>query len=195
MSWKPPDELKHSNDYVLVVELVTDKQNNTTENNPYGETQEWKTHKKQFSHADEDGVIGVEIDKDIIEEHGVTHVKVKILNIDYESSLFSREVPIKSNMPETDVETGTNNLLEISKETEESSHGLKTETVPSTLKEVPIDTVERDNSDLLKKLIELIETKVLKPNETHKPFENMKVEEAKKVHKKIHHNIGMEKIW
>ena len=55
--------------------------------------------------------------------------------------------------------------------------------------------MERDNSDLLKKLIELIETKVSKPNETHKPFENMKVEEAKKVHKKIHHNIGMEKIW
>ena len=47
----------------------------------------------------------------------------------------------------------------------------------------------------LQKLIELIETKVLKPNETHKPFENMKVEEAKKVDKKIHHNIGMEKIW
>merc|ERR1719369_2032504 len=125
VSWKPPDELMLSTDFVLVVELVTDKQYNTTKNNPYGKTEEWKTHKKQFSHADEDGIIRIEIDKDIIEEHEVTNVKVKILNIDYESSLYSREVPIVNKLVET--EEISNKLSEAMVETE-SSGGLKTET-------------------------------------------------------------------
>merc|ERR1712142_406656 len=94
VSWKPPKRWMQSPDYVLVLELIPNKANTEEKENPYGATQEWRTYKKQFSHADKDGIIRIEIGKDILKKHKIAKVKVKILNTDYESSQYSNEVLI-----------------------------------------------------------------------------------------------------
>ena len=79
-----------------MVKLLTDEKEKASNENPYGGAAKWKTIRKEFSDAAVDGIIRIEIDKGIIEKHDVTKVKVKILNIDYESSLYSKEVSLKN---------------------------------------------------------------------------------------------------
>ena len=86
-----------------MLELLNDKEKKKEDKsiteNPYGAAAtggECETVKKEFSDGDEDGFVRLEIDKKIIKKNHVTKVKVKILNLDYESSLYSKEVRLDS---------------------------------------------------------------------------------------------------
>jgi len=93
VKWTPPAQWHLSKNHVMELELLnSDQKEAVDKEHPYGASNHQENIKKEFSDADADGVIRLEIDKSIIKKTNVTKIRLKIVNIDYDSSKYSKEV-------------------------------------------------------------------------------------------------------
>ena len=100
VSWTEPAGWRQSPDHVLVIEFLKagsgagHSHSATDHDNPYGEDK--SKHliiKKEFDKG-RDGVIKVKINRKLPKYKNVTKLRVKVVNQDYETSKYSREVPL-----------------------------------------------------------------------------------------------------
>ena len=99
VSWTEPLHWRQSLDHVLVIEFLKAGsgagQSQTENNNPYGEGKSKQLMiKKDFSKG-RDGVIKVKINRKHPKYRNVTKLRVKVINQDYETSKYSRVVPLQ----------------------------------------------------------------------------------------------------
>ena len=99
--WLPPLDWRKSDEFVLILELfkedpeeadADDDSNRLNLNfgNPYAESAaEENVFKKEFTDSNNNGVIIFEISQDKIKSEELKKMRIKVINIDYESSRYS----------------------------------------------------------------------------------------------------------
>ena len=98
MSWRLPSRWEAGPDHVLIMELLGTEDLNPlpAEDNPYSDN---KTHhltiRREFSTADQNRVIRVQINRSLPKYQNVSGVWVQVIDQDYETSKHSRKVYIQ----------------------------------------------------------------------------------------------------
>ena len=98
VSWTQPVRWRQSHNHVLLIEFLKAGSgaalSSTEHDNPYGEGK--SNHliiKKDFGKG-RDGVIKVKLNGKLAKYKNVTKLRVKVINQDYETSKYSRVVPL-----------------------------------------------------------------------------------------------------
>ena len=98
VSWRLPSHWQAGPDHVLVMELLGTEDHNPllAEDNPYSDN---KTHhltiRREFSTADQNRVIRVQINRSLPKYQDVSGVWVQVIDQDYETSKHSQKVYIQ----------------------------------------------------------------------------------------------------
>ena len=106
--WFPPKYWRHSEDFVLVMELLNDQQIKNIEStghafgdindsdNPYkGSRGSGNLIQKELSHANKDGVVVFNLPIQKIKKQHIRGVRVRLVDADYQTSKSSEVVKIK----------------------------------------------------------------------------------------------------
>ena len=98
VSWTEPAPWTESLDHVLIIEFLKagsgSGQSDAEKDNPYGEDKSKQLMiKKEFAKG-RDGVIKVKINRKLPKYKHVTKLRVKVINQDYETSKYSKTVPL-----------------------------------------------------------------------------------------------------
>ena len=98
VSWTQPAGWRQSPDHVLVIEFLKagsdESPSDTEDDNPYGDDKSNHLIIKREFDKGRNGVIKVKINRKLAKYKNVSKLRVKVVNQDYETSKYSREVQL-----------------------------------------------------------------------------------------------------